>query len=107
MKEFYSEDQIFEASSFFETNDSSIQSDLFEKGEKFENDSYISSLIRDDHIDEFRYHMHRMSISAKIFMEPSIYVTHTLFFEDVKLIEYPSYFGSMKSFFTCFLKAFK
>lgn len=102
LKKFYRDDQIFETSSFFETYDSSIPSDFFEKRQKFENDSYICSLIRDDRINEFRYHMHQTNISAKSCVEPSIYETYTLLFEDVKLIEYAAYFKSMKIFLYLF-----
>ena len=70
---------------------------LTKKGIKGENDSYRSSLIRQDLIDDFISHVSRTNISLTSKIEPSIFETNQFLIENKPtLIEYSAFYGSIQ-----------
>ena len=64
-----------------------------------ENDSYICSLIRNDSIDEFIYHVNKNIIPLSTRINPSIFETNSfLIKKSPSLIEYAAFFGSVLIF---------
>ena len=75
------------------------------KRKEGENDSYICCLIRDDSVEEFIAYVNRKNISLTSEIEHSIFETNCLLMENdnVSLIEYCAFFGSIQIFQYLFL----
>ena len=70
-----------------------------EKREEGVNDSYISSLIRDDLVDEFISYINRKNISLKSVIKRSVFETNSFLIEnDPTLIEYATFYSSIRIF---------
>lgn len=80
----------------------SINSDIFcmfnENSKLYDNDSYICSLIRNNQIDEFITYCNQTATSLFSKVKPSIFETndYLLTKEDVSLIEYAAFYGSIE-----------
>ena len=80
----------------------SINSDIFymfnENSKLYDNDSYICSLIRNNQIDEFITYCNQTATSLFSKVKPSIFETndYLLTNEDVSLIEYAAFYGSIE-----------
>ena len=84
-----------------EENDENLMNfyEYEEKRQEGENDSYICSLIRKDSVEEFVSYVNRSHLSLSIEIKPSIFETNSfLNSHNPILIEYASFFGSIKIF---------
>lgn len=76
------------------------QEKIQENIETGENENYICQLIRDDSIEEFSNFFKSTNCSVNDCIPPSIYETNLLLleYENVSLIDYAAFFGSLKIF---------
>ena len=73
--------------------------DLINKRQNGENDSYISSLIQNDFVEEFVSYYNRANFSLSSLIKQSIFETNPLLIKDSpSLIEYAAFFGSIQIF---------
>ena len=71
-----------------------------EKVRNGENDTEICQIIRNDMIEEFIIFINKKNFPLNSFIEPSIYETNPFLLkkEDITLIEYAAFFGSLQIF---------
>lgn len=82
----------------FSQFDPQIKDNFEEKRQIGENESYICELIRKDSIQEFVSYISMSNIPLSSIIKPSIFETNQFLIEkqDVSLIEYAAFFGSMQ-----------
>lgn len=113
---FYEEIKSFidqEQKESIENELSNLDKDTFnnyeEKCQIGENDSYICELIRNDNIDEFTsFTEKKLKLLTNYSIEPSLFETNQyLINKRISLIEYASFFGSLKIFKYLFINGFQ
>lgn len=97
IKPFISKEKVDLIEKVFKEKNPNFFDSYEEKRRIGENDSYICTIIRKDLISEFVQYMTRTNISYKEKVTPSIFETNSYLLEnDPNLIEYATFFGSIK-----------
>ena len=88
---------ILKNKDFIEGINNKLPEDFYEKRRTGERETYLSELIRNDDVVEFVIYVNKMCLTPQSFIEKSIFETNPLlmFNENITLIEYAAFFGSI------------